>query len=82
MPSCSGSEGWGGGRGGKGTYLHGLVEVKDLVLGLGFQQVQPGVQLLTALVDVSDDLALVLLDLLADLLQVGDTVTVPVPTSV
>jgi hypothetical protein len=58
------------------------VEVKDLVLGLGFQQVQPGVQLLTALVDVSDDLALVLLDLLADLLQVGDTVAVPVPTSV
>jgi hypothetical protein len=63
------------------AYLHGLVKVEDLVLGLGLQEIEPGVQLLGSLVDVSDDLTLVLLDLLADLLQEGDAVAgrVPIP---
>ena len=50
------------------------MKVEDLVLGLGLKEVEPGVQLLGSLVDVSDDLPLVLLDLLADLLQEGDAV--------
>jgi hypothetical protein len=62
------------------AYLHGLVKVEDLVLGLGLKEVEPGVQLLGSLADVSDDLTLVLLDLLADLLQEGDAVAGRVPT--
>ncbi len=54
------------------------MKVEDLVLGLGLKEVEPGVQLLGSLVDVSDDLPLVLLDLLADLLQEGDAVAGPV----
>ncbi len=56
------------------------MKVEDLVLGLGLKEVEPGVQLLGSLADVSDDLTLVLLDLLADLLQEGDAVAGRVPT--
>ena len=54
--------------------LHGLVEVENLVFGLGLEEVQAGVEPGAALVDVTDDLPPVLLHPLPDLLQERDTV--------